>query len=219
MNQSYSSSCPLAKFGTPIERVESALASLRQHQGVLVMDAADRENEGDIIWAAETITPAQMAFTIRYGSGIVCLCLPKFRCDELDLPMMVEKNTSKNNTAFTVSIEAATGVTTGVSAQDRVTTIKAAIADNAKFSDLNRPGHVYPLMACEDGVFTRRGHTEATLDLVRLAGFKPAGVLCELMNDDGTMARVPDVLAFSFQHKMPVVTIEDIVMYRQLKRR
>ncbi|QIQ21969.1 3,4-dihydroxy-2-butanone-4-phosphate synthase [Zophobihabitans entericus] len=213
MNQSTHNHFDLKEFGNPKERVEQALASLRAGKGVLVLDDEDRENEGDIIWAAETITPAQMALTIRYGSGIVCLCLPKARCEQLDIPMMVTNNTSKNQTAFTVSIEAAEGVTTGVSAADRVTTIKAAIATNAKPSDLSRPGHVYPLVAREGGVLTRRGHTEATIDLVTLAGFKPAGVLCELTNDDGTMARAPEVVAFAKAHHMPVVTIEDIVLF------
>ncbi|WP_392565195.1 3,4-dihydroxy-2-butanone-4-phosphate synthase [Utexia brackfieldae] len=215
MNQSPNHSFNLSEFGNPIERVEQALHSLRQGNGVLVLDDEDRENEGDIIWAAQTITPEQMALTIRYGSGIVCLCLPKARCEALDLPMMVAHNTSKNQTAFTVSIEAAEGVTTGVSAADRVTTIKAATAEHAKPSDLSRPGHVYPLVASEGGVFTRRGHTEATVDLVRMSGFSPAGVLCELTNDDGTMARAPEVVEFAKRHQMPVVTIEDIVAYRQ----
>ncbi|SCC20569.1 3,4-dihydroxy 2-butanone 4-phosphate synthase [Gilliamella bombicola] len=205
----------LNEFGTPIERVKKAIASIQAGQGVLVLDDEDRENEGDIIWAAESITSQQMALTIRYGSGIVCLCLPQKRCDELHLPMMVANNTSKNNTAFTISIEAANGVTTGVSAADRVTTIKAAVNDNAKPSDLNHPGHVFPLVAKEGGVLVRRGHTEASIDLVTLAGLKPAAVLCELTNDDGTMARAPEVVMFAKQYHMPVVTIEDIVEYRK----
>ncbi|OCG21725.1 MULTISPECIES: 3,4-dihydroxy-2-butanone-4-phosphate synthase [unclassified Gilliamella] len=205
----------LNEFGTPIERVKKAIASIQAGQGVLVLDDEDRENEGDIIWAAESITSQQMALTIRYGSGIVCLCLPQKRCDELHLPMMVANNTSKNNTAFTISIEAANGVTTGVSAADRVTTIKAAVNDNAKPSDLNHPGHVFPLVAKEGGVLVRRGHTEASIDLVTLAGLKPAAVLCELTNDDGTMARAPEVVEFAKQFHMPVVTIEDIVEYRK----
>ncbi|OCG22842.1 3,4-dihydroxy-2-butanone-4-phosphate synthase [Gilliamella sp. wkB108] len=205
----------LKEFGTSIERVQKAIASIKAGQGVLVLDDEDRENEGDIIWSAETITAAQMALTIRYGSGIVCLCLPQARCDQLQLPMMVAHNTSKNNTAFTISIEAAEGVSTGVSAADRVTTIKAAVADNAKPSDLNHPGHVFPLVAKEGGVLVRRGHTEASIDLVTLAGLKPAAVLCELTNDDGTMARAPQVVQFAKQHHLPVVTIEDIVAYRK----
>ncbi|MFH0407852.1 3,4-dihydroxy-2-butanone-4-phosphate synthase, partial [Klebsiella quasipneumoniae] len=157
----------------------------------------------------------QMALTIRHGSGIVCLCLTEDRRKQLDLPMMVENNTSAYGTGFTVTIEAAEGVTTGVSAADRVTTVRAAIADGAKPSDLNRPGHVFPLRAQPGGVLTRGGHTEATIDLVTLAGFKPAGVLCELTNDDGTMARAPECIAFAQQHNMAVVTIEDLVAYRR----
>ena len=204
----------LNEFGTSIERVKKAIASIKAGSGVLVLDDEDRENEGDIIWAAETITTQQMALTIRYGSGIVCLCMPQSFCDKLELPMMVTNNTSKNHTAFTITIEAAKGVTTGVSAADRVTTVKAAVADNAKPSDLNHPGHVFPLVAKEGGVLNRRGHTEASVDLVSLAGFKPAAVICELTNDDGSMARAPQVVEFAKQHHLPVVTIEDIVAYR-----
>ena len=206
----------LNEFGTPIERVKRAIASIKAGSGVLVLDDEDRENEGDIIWAAETITTEQMALTIRYGSGIVCLCMPQYYCDKLELPMMVANNTSKNHTAFTITIEAAKGVTTGVSAVDRVTTVKAAVADDAKPSDLNHPGHVFPLVAKEGGVLTRRGHTEASVDLVSLAGCNPAAVICELTNDDGSMARAPQVVAFAKQHQLPVVTIEDIVAYRKL---
>lgn len=210
MNQSL-----LSAFGSPIERVEQGLAALRAGRGVLVLDDEDRENEGDLIFAAETITPEQMALTIRHGSGIVCLCITEARRRQLELPMMVEVNSSQNQTAFTVTIEAAHGVTTGVSAQDRVTTIRAAIADDARPSDIHRPGHVFPLRAQDGGVLARRGHTEATIDLMRLAGFKPYGVLCELTNDDGSMARTPEVIEFARQHQMPVLTIEDLVTYRE----
>ncbi|QWK97225.1 3,4-dihydroxy-2-butanone 4-phosphate synthase [Plesiomonas shigelloides] len=210
MNQSL-----LSAFGSPIERVEQGLAALRAGRGVLVLDDEDRENEGDLIFAAETITPEQMALTIRHGSGIVCLCITEARRRQLELPMMVEVNSSQNQTAFTVTIEAAHGVTTGVSAQDRVTTIRAAIADDARPSDIHRPGHVFPLRAQDGGVLVRRGHTEATIDLMRLAGFKPYGVLCELTNDDGSMARTPEVIEFARQHQMPVLTIEDLVAYRE----
>ncbi len=205
----------LSEFGSPIERVERALAALRNGQGVMVLDDENRENEGDMIFAAETMTVEQMALSIRHGSGIVCLCLTEERRQQLDLPMMVEHNSSHFQTGFTVTIEGAVGVTTGVSATDRLTTIRAAIADNAKPSDLNRPGHVFPLRAQPGGVLTRRGHTEATTDLVSLAGFKPCGVLCELTNDDGTMAHAPEVVAFANAHNMPVVTIDDLVEYRQ----
>ncbi|MEL4202832.1 3,4-dihydroxy-2-butanone-4-phosphate synthase [Plesiomonas shigelloides] len=210
MNQSL-----LSAFGSPIERVEQGLAALRAGRGVLVLDDEDRENEGDLIFAAETITPEQMALTIRHGSGIVCLCITEARRRQLELPMMVEVNSSQNQTAFTVTIEAAHGVTTGVSAQDRVTTIRAAIADDARPSDIHRPGHVFPLRAQDGGVLARRGHTEATIDLMRLAGFKPYGVLCELTNDDGSMARMPEVIEFARQHQMPVLTIQDLVAYRE----
>jgi 3,4-dihydroxy 2-butanone 4-phosphate synthase len=205
----------LSEFGTPEQRVEQAIAALREGRGVMVLDDEDRENEGDMIFAAETMTVEQMALTIRHGSGIVCLCITEPRRQQLDLPMMVENNTSSFGTGFTVTIEAAQGVTTGVSAKDRLTTIRTAIADNAKPSDLNRPGHVFPLRAREGGVLTRGGHTEATIDLVTLAGFKPFGVLCELTNDDGTMAHAPEAIVFAKQHNMPVVTIEDLVAWRR----
>ncbi|MEQ9772038.1 3,4-dihydroxy-2-butanone-4-phosphate synthase [Pectobacterium jejuense] len=204
----------LSEFGNPTERVERALDALRHGRGVLVLDDEDRENEGDMIFSAENMTVEQMALTIRHGSGIVCLCLTEERRQQLELPMMVEKNSSHYQTAFTVTIEAAEGVTTGVSAADRLTTIRAAIADNAKPSDLNRPGHVFPLRAQPGGVLTRGGHTEATVDLMTLAGLKPSGVLCELTNDDGSMAHAPEVITFAKQHDMPVLTIEDLVAYR-----
>ena len=205
----------LSSFGTSFERVENALIALREGRGAMVLDDEDRENEGDMIFAAENMTVEQMALTIRHGSGIVCLCLTDERRKQLDLPMMVENNTSAYGTGFTVTIEAAHGVTTGVSAADRLTTVRAAIADNAKPSDLNRPGHVFPLRAQPGGVLTRGGHTEATIDLVSLAGFKPAGVLCELTNGDGTMARAPECIKFAKEHNMALVTIEDLVAYRR----
>ncbi|MDO6684069.1 MULTISPECIES: 3,4-dihydroxy-2-butanone-4-phosphate synthase [unclassified Agarivorans] len=210
MNQSL-----LAEYGNPIQRVDAALAALRQGQGVLVVDDEDRENEGDLIFAAETLTNAQMAMLIRECSGIVCLCLNDDKIKQLDLPPMVSDNSSQFGTAFTVSIEANEGVTTGVSAADRVTTIKTAIAEGTKPSDLARPGHVYPLRAQPGGVLTRRGHTEGTVDLVTLAGLTPAGVLCEVTMPDGTMARLPEIVAFAKQHAMPVLSIEDIVEYRK----
>ena len=198
-----------------LDTIEEAIEDFKAGNFVIVVDDEDRENEGDMIFAAETMTVEQMALTIRHGSGIVCLCLTEERRKQLDLPMMVENNTSAYGTGFTVTIEAAEGVTTGVSAADRVTTVRAAIADGAKPSDLNRPGHVFPLRAQPGGVLTRGGHTEATIDLVTLAGFKPAGVLCELTNDDGTMARAPECIKFAQQHNMAVVTIEDLVAYRR----
>ena len=210
MNQSI-----LSPFGnTAEERVLNAINAFKNGNGVLVLDDEDRENEGDLIFPAETITPEQMAKLIRYGSGIVCLCITDERCQQLDLPPMVEHNNSVNKTAFTVTIEAAKGVSTGVSAADRVTTIKTAIADNAVPTDLHRPGHVFPLRAANGGVLTRRGHTEASVDLARLAGFKEAGVICEITNDDGTMARAPEIVEFAKKSGYSVLTIEDLVEYR-----
>ncbi|MFZ7344539.1 3,4-dihydroxy-2-butanone-4-phosphate synthase [Avibacterium volantium] len=209
MNQSI-----LSAFGTPQERVEKAIEAFKQGNGVLVLDDEDRENEGDLIFPAQTIEPTQMAKLIRYGSGIVCLCLSDEICQQLDLPPMVQNNTSVNKTAFTVTIEAAEGVSTGVSAADRVTTIKAAVADNAKPQDLHRPGHIFPLRAAEGGVLKRRGHTEASVDLAVLAGYKPAAVICEITNDDGTMARTPEIIKFAKEFGYPVMTIEDLVQYR-----
>jgi len=204
----------LDSFGSARERAEAAIAAIKAGQGVLIVDDEDRENEGDLIYAAETITPQQMALLIRECSGIVCLCLTDEKADALQLDPMVKNNTNKNGTAFTVTIEAARGVTTGVSAADRVTTIRAAVAPGAKPEDLNRPGHIFPLRARPGGVLERRGHTEVTCDLARLAGLAPAGVLCELTNEDGTMARLPEVAAFARKHGMPLATVEDIAQYR-----
>lgn len=205
----------LRRYGDARQRVESAIASLREGGGILLVDDEERENEGDLIFAAETITPEQMAMLIRECSGIVCLCLDDAFLQRLQLPMMVERNSSRNGTAFTVTIEARQGVTTGVSAADRVTTIRTAIADEAVPEDLCRPGHVFPLRAQPGGVLSRRGHTEGTVDLMDLCGFKRAGVLCELTNPDGSMARLPEIVAFAERQGMPVLTIEDLVAYRQ----
>jgi len=205
----------LVSFGPPLARVENALAALRNGSGVMVTDDEARENEGDLVFSAESLTPAQMALMIRECSGIVCLCLPPEKVAALDLPMMVAENSSRYQTAFTVSIEAAQGVTTGVSAKDRVTTVQTAIADRARPSDLNSPGHVFPLRARPGGVLEREGHTEATVDLMRLAGLKPCGVLCELTNEDGTMARMPEIISFAGKHGFPVVTVADLIAYRQ----
>ncbi len=212
MNQTHTSL--LAEFGTPFERVEAALEALREGRGVLLLDDEDRENEGDIIYSVDHLTTQQMALMIRECSGIVCLCLPEEQADRLELQPMVANNNSANQTAFTVSIEAKVGVTTGVSAADRVTTIKTASNPNAVPSDLARPGHVFPLRARKGGVLTRRGHTEGTIDLMQMAGLSPAGVLCEVQNEDGSMAKTPEIVAFGKKHNMPVLTIEDMVQYR-----
>ena len=208
----------LSLFGDAHSRVLNAIQSIKNGSGVLVVDDEDRENEGDFIFAAETLTTQQMAMMIREGSGIVCLCLPTKTTQKLQLPQMVSNNTSQNTTAYTVSIEAKHGVTTGVSAADRVTTIKAAVAPNATADDLSRPGHVFPLQAVAGGVLVRRGHTEAAVDLATLAGFSPAGVICELSNKDGSMARLPEVVKFAQQHDMPVVSIDDLVNFIQAEQ-
>jgi 3,4-dihydroxy 2-butanone 4-phosphate synthase len=196
------------------ERIENAISKLQQGKGILLVDDEDRENEGDIIFPAPTMTSKDMALMIRECSGIVCLCLTPERSKVLELRPMVIDNTSKNQTAFTITIEAKEGVTTGVSAADRIQTIRTAVAKNAKPSDLAHPGHVFPLVAKANGVFERRGHTEGSIDLVKLAGLGDSAVLCELTNEDGTMARLPEIIRFGIKHDMPVVTIEDIYQYR-----
>lgn len=203
-------------FGkTYAERVKSAVDSLRKGNGILLVDDENRENEGDIIFPTCNLTNENMAMLIRECSGIVCLCLKPDKCKELGLRPMVNNNTCKNKTAFTISIEAKEGVTTGVSAADRVTTIKAATTNKAKSEDLVHPGHVFPLCAEEKGVFERRGHTEGSIDIVSIAGLGDSAVLCELTNYDGTMARLPQVIDFALKNKMPVLTIEDIYQYRK----
>ena len=206
----------LADFGADYkERVEKAIALLQQGKGILLVDDDDRENEVDIIYAAQNMSVADMALMIRECSGIVCLCITPERAKALELRPMVTDNSSKNQTAFTITIEAKKGVTTGVSAADRITTIRTAIADDAKPSDLAHPGHVFPLVAKPGGVFERRGHTEGSIDLAKLAGLGDTAVLCELTNEDGTMARLPEIAAFSEKHGMTVVSIEDICQYRK----
>jgi 3,4-dihydroxy 2-butanone 4-phosphate synthase len=192
-------------------RLDRALDAMRQGRPVIMTDDEGRENEADLIVAAERITVPVMALIIRECSGIVCLCLTGERARELDLPPMVNRNESRFGTAFTVSIDARHGVTTGVSAADRVTTIRAAIAPGSTPHDLVRPGHIFPLAAQPGGVAARPGHTEGAVDLARLAGLQPAAILCELMNPDGTMARGAGLLRFSEQHDFPLVTIEDVL--------
>ena len=196
------------------QRIEQALEDMRQGKAVLVMDDFDRENEVDLIVAAETLNVETMALMIRDGSGIVCFTLTEELADHLELLPMVQDNSSQFKTAFTVTIEAAEGVTTGVSAKDRTTTIHAAIKDGAVASDLNRPGHVFPLRGRKGGVLARRGHTEGSIDLARLAGLKPAGVLCEVTNPDGSMASGKQVLDYAHAHDLTLITIEELVQYR-----
>lgn len=198
-----------------LQRVGLAAKALQQGGGILLTDDEGRENEGDLIFAAEKMTRQQMALMIRACSGIVCLCLTAEKAASLQLPPMAARNTSRYGTNFTVSVEAAAGVTTGVSASDRLRTIRTAIAETARPEHLARPGHLFPLVAHPDGVFGRQGHTEGSVDLVRIAGLRPCAVLCELMNDDGTMARRPQIEAFAATHGYPVVSVADIIRYRR----
>jgi 3,4-dihydroxy 2-butanone 4-phosphate synthase len=199
-------------------RLRAAIDALRDGRAVLLQDDEQRENEADLIVAAERLTVPMMALLIRECSGIVCLCLPDAHLQRLQLPPMVADNRSRYGTAFSVSIEARDGVSTGVSAADRVTTIRTAIADGAQPGDLVSPGHVFPLRAHPGGVLARAGHTEGSVDLMHLAGLKPAAVLCELMNADGTMARGEQVRRFSEAHRFPMLTVAELVAYRRVAR-
>jgi 3,4-dihydroxy 2-butanone 4-phosphate synthase / GTP cyclohydrolase II len=194
--------------------VEQAIEEIRNGRMVILVDDEDRENEGDLTMAAEKVTPAAINFMARYGRGLICLSMTSERCDQLELPLMVKNNTSPFQTGFTVSIEAKCGVTTGISAADRATTIQTAVAKVAKATDLVRPGHIFPLRARDGGVMVRVGQTEGSVDLARLAGLEPAGVICEVMDEDGTMARMPTLQKFSEQHGLGIVTIADMVEYR-----
>jgi 3,4-dihydroxy 2-butanone 4-phosphate synthase/GTP cyclohydrolase II len=204
-----------------IASVEAAITDVRAGKMVIVVDDADRENEGDLCIAAERVTPEAVNFMAKFGRGLICLSLTEEVLERLNLSMMVPdfENTSGFGTAFTVSIEARHGVTTGISAADRATTILAAIDDNARPTDLARPGHVFPLRAREGGVLRRAGQTEGSVDLARLAGLKPAGVICEVMNDDGTMARMPDLVDFGEEHDIKIVSIADMIQYRLRKEK
>jgi len=201
----------------PIAKIDAALADIQQGKMVILVDDEDRENEGDLTMAAERVTPEAINFMAREGRGLICLSLTEERADELELPLMVRENTSSFGTAFTVSIEARRGVTTGISAADRSHTIQVAIADDTEPMDLARPGHVFPLRAKKGGVMVRAGQTEGSVDLARLAGLKPAGVICEIMNDDGTMARMPQLSEFAKKHELKIITIADLVAYRMRK--
>ena len=194
--------------------IEQAIEDIRSGKMVILVDDEDRENEGDLTMAAESVTPEAINFMARYGRGLICLSLTGEKADELDLPMMVNKNTSPFETGFTVSIEAKKGVTTGISAADRATTILTAVAEGATAADLVSPGHVFPLRARDGGVMVRVGQTEGSVDLARLAGLTPAGVICEIMDDDGTMARMPSLEIFSREHNIGICTIAELVEYR-----
>jgi 3,4-dihydroxy 2-butanone 4-phosphate synthase/GTP cyclohydrolase II len=197
-----------------VASIDSALEDLRKGRMVILVDDEDRENEGDLIIAAEEVTPEAINFMATYGRGLICLALTPERIDQLQLPMMVSENRSRFQTAFTVSIEARRGVTTGISAADRATTVLTAIDDQTKPDDLVSPGHVFPLRAKRGGVLVRTGQTEGSVDLVRLAGLKAAAVICEIMKDDGTMARMPDLEIFAARYDLKIVTIADIIKYR-----
>ena len=193
---------------------EDAIKEIRAGRMVILVDDKDRENEGDLTMAAQAVTPEAINFMAKYGRGLICLSMTGEKIDSLDLPLMVNNNTSRFQTGFTVSIEARCGVTTGISAADRATTILTAVADDAKPSDLVRPGHVFPLRGKQGGVIVRAGQTEGSIDLARLAGLKPAGVICEIMDEDGTMARMPALENFSKKHDIKICTIADLIEYR-----
>jgi 3,4-dihydroxy 2-butanone 4-phosphate synthase/GTP cyclohydrolase II len=198
----------------PLISIEQAIEDIKVGKMVILVDDEDRENEGDLTIAAEKVTPEMINFMARYGRGLICLSMTGEKLDSLNLPMMVKDNTSPFNTGFTVSIEARCGVTTGISAADRATTILTAIADDTKPGDLVRPGHIFPLRARKGGVMVRAGQTEGSVDLARLAGLKPAGVICEIMDEDGSMSRMPSLEIFSQEHGIGICTIADLIEYR-----
>ncbi len=201
----------LEKFNT----VSQAIDAIANGEFVVVVDDTDRENEGDLIIAAEKITSSQMAFLVRHSSGVVCVALGEQRLQQLQLPLMVENNTESHRTAFTVSVDYKYGTTTGISAADRAVTLRALADSSSQASDFLRPGHIFPLRARLGGVLERPGHTEAAYDLAALAGLNPVGVLCEIVNDDGSMARRPDLFLFAKKHDLKIITIADLIHYRE----
>ena len=197
-----------------ISQVTEVVAAIRAGEIVILVDDEDRENEGDLVFAAEFVTPEKINFLAKHGRGLICMPITEAHASRLGLKPMVEQNRSRHGTNFTVSIEAAEGIATGISAQDRALTIKIASSENATSADIVQPGHVFPLIAAPGGVLVRAGHTEACCDLARLAGLQPAAVLCEIMRDDGTMARLPDLMHFAAEHKLKIGTIADLIEYR-----
>ena len=197
-----------------VNKIEDVLADFRQGKMVILVDDEDRENEGDLLVAAECVTPDHINFMAAEGRGLICLTLTEERCQQLDLPLMVSRNSARFSTNFTVSIEAAEGVTTGISAQDRAITVRAAVKRNAVPEDLVTPGHIFPIKAQPGGVLTRAGHTEAGVDLARICGFEPATVICEILKPDGTMARLPDLVKYAQNHQLKIGTIADLIRYR-----
>ncbi len=205
--------------GSPFATIEEAVKAIAAGQFVIVVDDEDRENEGDLTIAAEKVTPEAINFMARYGRGLICMPMTRERLKQLQIPQMVQDNTSPYNTAFCVSIEARRNVSTGISAADRAHTVGVAIDPRTRPSDLTRPGHMFPLRAQDGGVLKRAGQTEAAVDLARLAGLYPAGVICEIMNEDGTMARIPDLVRFSRQHGIKMITVADLISYRMQHER
>ena len=208
-----------ARRRSPFASIEDAVEQIRAGRMVIVVDDEDRENEGDLTIAAEKITPEAVNFMARYGRGLICMSMTAERLDQLEIPLMVNQNTTTFNTAFCVSIEAKQHVSTGISAADRAATVRAAIDSKTKPSDLARPGHMFPLRARDGGVLVRAGQTEAAVDLARIAGLYPAGVICEIMNEDGTMARVPELTKFVKKHRLLMITIADLIKYRMRTER
>ena len=203
----------------PFASIQEAAELYRRGEFVIIVDDEDRENEGDLCIAAEKITPEAINFMAKHGRGLICLALTEERCKDLDLPLMVEHNTSPYGTAFTVSIEARGRVTTGISAHDRAETVRVAIDPKSRPHDLTRPGHVFPLRAKKGGVLKRAGQTEASVDLAQIAGMNPSAVICEIMNEDGTMARVPELRDFALKHGLKIITVADIIQYRMQNER
>ncbi|EMS97175.1 3,4-dihydroxy-2-butanone 4-phosphate synthase [Agrobacterium tumefaciens str. Cherry 2E-2-2] len=196
-----------------IAKIEDAIEAISRGEMVIVVDDEDRENEGDIIAASDSITPQQIAFMMNHARGLICVAMPGERLDALDIPLMVSRNTESLKTAFTVSVDYIPGTTTGISAADRAKTVRALVSEESRPEDFARPGHIFPLRANPEGVLGRTGHTEAAVDLCRLAGKYPCGTICEVANDDGTMARLPQLEVFAERHGLLVVTIKDLVAY------
>ncbi|HCV72785.1 MULTISPECIES: 3,4-dihydroxy-2-butanone-4-phosphate synthase [Rhizobium/Agrobacterium group] len=196
-----------------IAKIEDAIEAISRGEMVIVVDDEDRENEGDIIAASDSITPQQIAFMMNHARGLICVAMPGERLDALDIPLMVSRNTESLKTAFTVSVDYIPGTTTGISAADRAKTVRALVSEGSRPEDFARPGHIFPLRANPEGVLGRTGHTEAAVDLCRLAGKYPCGTICEVANDDGTMARLPQLEIFAERHGLLVVTIKDLVAY------
>jgi 3,4-dihydroxy 2-butanone 4-phosphate synthase len=198
-----------------ISRIEDAVAAMSRGEIVVVVDDRDRENEGDLVIASEAVTPQAIAFMMSHARGLICVAMEGERLDELEIPLMVPRNTEMLKTAFTVSVDYIPETTTGISAADRAATVRALVGADAKPDDFARPGHIFPLRAHPDGVLSRPGHTEAAVDLARLAGLSASGVICEVANDDGTMARLPELERFAEQHGLYLITIEDLIAYRR----